>query len=126
MLQASMACYKGSFTFAFRDDFAFCVVVATAVKYQSGKASASRCISQSDEVPETAIAVYSLLHFYYILASCCTVLFNTGLHGPTWAETCSVEQRQLNVRPSTIKLHTDCNITSKLITSFFFVLRSIS
>jgi hypothetical protein len=32
----------------------------------------------------------------------------------TWAETCSVEQRQLNVRPSTIKLHADGNLTSKL------------
>jgi hypothetical protein len=31
------------------------------------------------------------------------------------AETCSVEQRQLNVRPSTIKVHADGNITSKLI-----------
>jgi hypothetical protein len=34
------------------------------------------------------------------------------------AETCSVEQRQLNVRPSTIKLHADSNITSKLIEQY--------
>jgi hypothetical protein len=32
-----------------------------------------------------------------------------------YTTTCSVEQRQLNVRPSTIKLHADGNITSKLI-----------
>jgi hypothetical protein len=32
-----------------------------------------------------------------------------------WAETCRVEQQQLNVIPSTIKLHADGNITSKLI-----------
>jgi hypothetical protein len=32
-----------------------------------------------------------------------------------YAETCSVEQRKLNIRPSTIKMHADGNITSKLI-----------
>jgi hypothetical protein len=30
----------------------------------------------------------------------------------------SVEQRQLNVRPSTINLHADGNITSKLIEQY--------
>jgi hypothetical protein len=32
-----------------------------------------------------------------------------------YAETCSVEQRQLNVRPSTIKLHADGNIPQNLL-----------
>jgi hypothetical protein len=31
---------------------------------------------------------------------------------------CSVEQRQLNARPSTIKLHADGNLTSKLIEQY--------
>jgi hypothetical protein len=43
------------------------------------------------------------------------VKHRTHLKMAMYAETCSVEQRQLNVRPSTIKLHADGNITSKLI-----------
>jgi hypothetical protein len=39
-----------------------------------------------------------------------------------YAETYSVEQRQLNVRPSTIKLHADGNITSRLITGLLLKL----
>jgi hypothetical protein len=43
------------------------------------------------------------------------VKHHTHLKMAMYAETCSVEQRQLNVRPSTIKLHADGILTSKLI-----------
>jgi hypothetical protein len=46
------------------------------------------------------------------------VKHHTHLKMAMEAETCSVEQRQRNVRPSTIKLHADGNITSKLIEQY--------
>jgi hypothetical protein len=49
---------------------------------------------------------------------------HTHLKMAMYAETCSVEQRQLNVRPSTstIKLHADGNITSMTILGFLVLL----
>jgi hypothetical protein len=43
------------------------------------------------------------------------VKYQTHLKMAMKAETCSVEQRQLNVRPCTIELHADGSITSKLM-----------
>jgi hypothetical protein len=70
------------------------------------------------------LQVCMMFHFYYpegicfaaFLAFSCLFL-HAVIHTWRWPcrpKTCSVEQRQLNVRLSTIKQHADGNITSKL------------